>query len=373
MLGSGVRSVRRICGLGMALLVVLSLAGSAAAQETPSPDLAGFVRRATEGVIVPRFTALESTAGRLSDSLDAFCAAPSESGRGAVAEAFAETTIAWARVLTFPLEPLLVDNRRERFFLWPDPRGVTLRQIQPIVAGRDASVTDVTTLRGKSVAVQGLGALEYLLYGAGSEAILAGGEDGVFRCRYAVAIGDNLVEIAAAMAAELDPSGEFIGLFLNPGADNPLYPTIDSTMIDVIIGAEEGVALARDSFLVPVLGQSIDLARPRLAPLWRSGLSIRFLSTLLDAGRELLEGGDLVGLMPPNTQWIPASIANEVAAIDGLMPAPDLPIDLAGSDTGFRETLFDIGAHADNLKSLMGLSVPTALGLSGAFFAAEGL
>src|SRR6185312_7981565 len=97
-------------------------------------------------------------------------------------------------------------------FFWPDPKGLGLKQIQDILAKRDASVTEPDQLAGKSVALQGLPALEYLLYGDGSESLTEGnrvvdGQEplpqldsaGDFRCSFALSIATNLERIARSV------------------------------------------------------------------------------------------------------------------------------------------------------------------------------
>ena len=58
---------------------------------------------------------------------------------------------------------MLQDNRFERILYYPDRKGLGLRQVQALLAEQDASVLAVGALEGKSVAVQGLGALEFVL------------------------------------------------------------------------------------------------------------------------------------------------------------------------------------------------------------------
>jgi uncharacterized protein len=361
--------MRRLTAL--LLFVTLPLAG-AAAQEAPAADFAGYISRAVETVIVPEFAEVDAAAADLSADLTALCAAPTAEIFATVGDAFERIVIAWAHVMSLPIEPLLVNDRRDRFFFWPDPRGVTLRQIQPVIADRDESVTDAANLAGKSVALQGLGALDYVLYGTGAESILAADEDGVFRCRYAMAIGQSLADIAAELADEIGPSGSFTELMLHPGPDNPLYPTLDSAVIDLIIAAEDIVEMARGSFLLPVLGQTIDLARPRIAPLWRSGLSTVFLTAMIDGSHALLFDADAAAMLSADTQWIVDSMAWEFMSIAEATPPADASIELAATDDDFRQLLFRIVAYTDNLKSLIGTSLPGTIGLAGAFFANEG-
>ena len=54
-------------------------------------------------------------------------------------------------------------TRLERILFWPDRKSIGLKQVQAALAAKDTSITDAGKLKGKSVAVQGLGALEFLL------------------------------------------------------------------------------------------------------------------------------------------------------------------------------------------------------------------
>ena len=58
-----------------------------------------------------------------------------------------------------------------------------LRQIEDVLAKTDESVTALAMLAAKSVALQGVPALEYLLYGDGADGLAKGGDDTAFRCR----------------------------------------------------------------------------------------------------------------------------------------------------------------------------------------------
>ena len=78
---------------------------------------------------------------------------------------------------------------------WPDRKGIALRQVQAILAKQDATATDPATLKTKSVAVQGLGALEYVLFGTGAEALAL--PEGDFRCDYGNAITSAVSDVAA--------------------------------------------------------------------------------------------------------------------------------------------------------------------------------
>jgi hypothetical protein len=63
--------------------------------------------------------------------------------------------------------------------------------------------------------------LEYTLLGDSTDDI----EEARFRCRYAVALSQGLVDMARDLAAETAPSGTYAALLRTPGRDNPIYPT----------------------------------------------------------------------------------------------------------------------------------------------------
>jgi predicted lipoprotein len=90
-----------------------------------------------------------------------------------VKDAFAAAVVAWSNVEILRFGPITENRRFERLFHWPDPKGLGQRQIEAALKSRDEAVTQPDELAGKSVALQGLPALEYLLYGNGAE-ILAG-------------------------------------------------------------------------------------------------------------------------------------------------------------------------------------------------------
>src|SRR3546814_4200550 len=112
---------------------------------------------------------------------------------------FPYTTLFRSEFLRFG--PLVAANRYERIYFWPDPRGITLRQVQGLLGQADGSMPDAAGLATQSVALQGLPALEYVLYGkagllAASEAQAtdsgkANAENKTRACAYATAVAGN--------------------------------------------------------------------------------------------------------------------------------------------------------------------------------------
>ena len=108
---------------------------------------------------------------------------------------------AWSLVEPIRFGPVAEQHRYERIFYWPDPKGLGARQVREALGKEDATVTEAASLSAKSVALQGLPALEYLLYGDDAGTLAKGGGEATFRCRFAETIAGNVAGMAKDIAA----------------------------------------------------------------------------------------------------------------------------------------------------------------------------
>ena len=156
-----------------------------------------------------------------------------------------ELVLAWSRVELIRFGPARDQNRYERLFFWPDPRGRGLQQIQEIIATEDPTATSVETLREKSVAVQGLFALEFVLYGTGSEALVdAANPARSFRCRFGAAIAGAIEKTAEEILADWTKPDGYAALMRDAGPDNPVYRSHGEVVQELIKSAREQLQLA---------------------------------------------------------------------------------------------------------------------------------
>jgi predicted lipoprotein len=162
-------------GINLPLVALVVLAGmtpapSAAQDEgqTISPDLGA---RVASTYIRPAVEEFSASTTELAAAMEALCATPGMPALYEARDGFAETVAAWGRLSILRFGPLVAENRFERVFFWPDPRGVTLRQVQELLAEEDANALTVEGLEEKSVALQGLPALEFVLHGGGADTL----------------------------------------------------------------------------------------------------------------------------------------------------------------------------------------------------------
>ncbi|CAN0605177.1 unnamed protein product, partial [Ectocarpus sp. 12 AP-2014] len=181
------------------------------------------------------------------------CSAPSQDALETTQARFSDLVETWSAVEFIRFGPARKDNRYERMFFWPDRNGRGLNQVQGVLATEDDSVTSVESLQGKSVALQGLLALDYVLFGTGSEA-LADGD--AHRCAYALAIAGAISDTAADMFEGWQNTQGYAALMLSPGPDNAVYRTEAEALQELLRSMAEQLQIIHDAKLVRVVGTS---------------------------------------------------------------------------------------------------------------------
>jgi predicted lipoprotein len=154
-------------------LAATMLCASAPVAQTEA-DHAAIAWAALTEVIRPGYAAFGEATSALSGKVDTLCKQPSDVALKEARNAFATTVDAWSKVEIFRFGPINEDHRFDRLFYWPDPKSIGLKQLQDALAHRDQAATLPYELSKKSVALQGLPALEYLLYGDGGDALAKG-------------------------------------------------------------------------------------------------------------------------------------------------------------------------------------------------------
>ena len=172
-------------------------------------------------VIRPGYNDLETKSRTLQEKADALCREPSQSALEATKDAFTTAVESWSKVEIFRFGPVNREHRYERLFFWPDPKGIGLRQVQRALSTKDETVTTADAIAAKSVALQGLPALEYLLYGKGADELARGYPEVGFRCLFAASVSANIARIATQVAEGWREEAEDSKRFLTPAANDP--------------------------------------------------------------------------------------------------------------------------------------------------------
>lgn len=299
--------------MGLAWALALSGIGTTPASALPiRKSHATMVMDALDTFILPRIHRLARAGADLSSAVGQVCAEKGDAAaRKKAEEAFAETVRAWAGLDFIRFGPVAREHRLERIFFWPDPRGFAFRQTSALLAARKAELLEPGALASQSVAVQGLTALEILIFD--DKTVLGTGTDeaALYRCALAGAIAANLKAVAAEIEAGWQGPDGYRMKMLAPGSDNPLYRDATETVREVAKAMAMGLDLARDRFIVPEL-TAVTAKPPRRVRLAFESAHLTgayFESTVL-ALKELFDTMGLAAYVPADKPWMVEFVPN---------------------------------------------------------------
>lgn len=325
--------------LSLSLALTLALALPAAAQDAnlPPPTLntdaiPAVLEKAVDGFIRPGYHRFHDSAAAMSATMKDFCAAPTDAKLGDARTVFGATVSAWSNIEIVRVGPVLEGNRFERILFYPDRKSTGLKQVQAILAKPDESATDVSTLKDKSVAMQGLGALEFVLYGTGSDALTAKADS--FRCRYGAAIAENVERIGGELVGEWDKLDGVQSAWKHPGPDNPVFRDGREAITALLGILVHGTETIRDQRIETFYTGTDKAPLPRQAIYWRSKNTFPSIRDNIEGLRALLHQSGMVELLDPEVRSVVSSIdfvLKSLARVDGGIN-PDVEAAVAAPD-----------------------------------------
>ena len=323
--------------------------------------------------IIPAYQALEQAAERLQEGLDSLCAAPDTAALEDARRQFADIAAAWAKIQYVSFGPVDEHQRAFRIEYWPDKRNIVGRQLAGVLKEQDKSALGPQRFAATTVGVQGLPALDRMLF---EEKALVEVKPGSFRCALFAAIGGNLKTIAHDIVAgwsEGDPS--FLARIEHPSEEDEVVPSGRDAAARLLNDLLTATIAIRDMKLLAPLGDSPEKVKPQAAEFWRSGQSVAMLKGNLQ-GLRALAGTDhglgaLLAAQPDGK-----ATANELAAaIDrasGSLDKITRPLDRAVADPQQRKQVEALAEQLQELRDLIAGPMATRLNLPIGFNALDG-
>lgn len=350
-----------------ALALAVTFGGALPAAAVDAELAKQIVQDAYGNTISSAYFFLSTDTRTLSRDVGELCAKPAADKLEEAQRSFKSAIGGWSKAEMLRFGPVTEKNRLERILFWPDRRSTGLKQIQQALVTKDATVTNPGTLVQKSVALQGLGALEYLLFGTGSEELAAGDR---FRCSFTKSVA-MLIE-RRADEIEADWQNTFAGIWTQPGPDNALYRTPDESLTEVLNVLIHGLEMVRDVRLGGFLGEAAKQDKPKLAIWWRSEQTVRSIQANIEFLHSLYKESGIARLLPENSKWIDQSIEFEFSnAEDALWPGTG-PIDKKLADPEKRAKLEYVRIVTSSLSELIGTRLTAELGLTAGFSSLDG-
>ncbi|MAY60796.1 MAG: hypothetical protein CML29_01165 [Rhizobiales bacterium] len=357
------------------LLALLIVAGAfpvpaEAARRSTSAIVSEIMIRAIEDFIQPGYQRFHLASGELTADVERLCAPPSDKALQKARAAFSKTAVAWSHIEIVRFGPVAGENRYERILFYPDRRGVGLKQVQSLVNGFEPYPQTLAELQGKSVALQGLPALEYALSGTGAEALAS--TESSDRCHYAQLVANNIQSIARELdEAWADPEG-VSRLWMNPGSDNPVIRDNREALVELLGVVVHGIEMIRDIRLRGLFGETPESDRPNAAIYRRAGVTFASIAANLQGIQSLFETAGMTLVLAPEEREIGYRISEELAGAIALTQSLDgAPSDLMHSPEG-RANLEELRDRLARIKTLTNEDYGNAVGLTAGFSFADG-
>lgn len=282
--------------LAWLLSPLLALAMAAPALALDEAAARAVMAKAVDLYIRPAYADFHLKAAALSEATAKLCATPSEAQLNTVNARFGDAIEAWGKVEIVREGPVLEENRFERVLFYPDRKSIGLKQVQALLSKPDETVADPRALKSRSVAIQGLGAFDYVFFGSYPEGVVA--EKNSFRCRYGLAIARNVEGIAGELeAAWNDPHG-IANDWKNPSAKSAVYRDGKEAMQALIGLHVHGIDMVRDQRFKPFYKGRGQKMTPNVAIFRRSGHTIQAISANVEGLERLWQVSDMGAILP---------------------------------------------------------------------------
>ena len=267
------------------LVLTLAISTVEAAEEL---DFARVLKTTLEDVILPAHQAFANASLELKEPVNILCDDASREHLEAVRTSFESLVLHWSKIEMYRFGPALEANRFEKLFYWPDPRGRALRQVRKALDSQDPTLLSIETLAKKSVAVQGLLALEFILFGSDSETLLTGN---AYRCNYLRSIAGVIVMNANSLSDSWQGEAGYAAELINAGQANSLYNSTGEVVQELIKAAATQLQIIGELKIAASIGKLPGKPKPKRAPFWRSDLTTTTLAVNISAVERLLNSG----------------------------------------------------------------------------------
>lgn len=346
----------------------------ACAPAVAAPDDAALTKAVVataQTAIIPTYRAFETLSKDLDAATIAFCIAPDQTAYDTVTTAFAASAQAWARIQFISFGPISKDRRSSRIAFWPDQRNVLGRQLSAFLAAKDDAALTQERFQGASVALQGLPALERLLFDDGGLTAFTSGDAATFRCKFALSITGNLAAVATIVGDTWTTGDDaYLPKLEKPGAGSGSFLNGSDALARFLNDTVTGLIAVRDlKILAPMKENGAKASEYR-----RSGAGKAALAANLQGFADMLRApGGLLDLARSSGAQAEADAAS--ASLDkclALITAIANPIDVAVTDAKDRETLTALDAELKSLRDVLAGPIAKALNLTLGFNALDG-
>jgi predicted lipoprotein len=328
------------------------------------------MQKAVDDFIRPGYRNMHDSASRLTVAMKSLCAAPSDDTLKSAKTAFADTVKNWSVIEIVEAGPVIEKNRFEHILFYPDRKGIGLKQVQALIAKADDKDATVEGVASKSVALMSLTALEYVLYGTGSDTLVKD-KDG-FRCRYGAAIAGNIENVSKELTGAWEDPNGIQKSWKNPGKESQDFmdgKEAATALLGVLVHGAENV---RDQRLESFYKGDVSAARPKMAIYRRSGNTWTAIDGNLKGLQALWQKAGMADLLPPDKRDIVGKIDGLLKTLVATAPTVNPDIEAAIASEAERAKIDTLRNESRDLTTDFSDGYGGAMGLSAGFSFADG-
>lgn len=346
----------------------LSLLTALPVEADESPVAADSIIQDTLATIYqPKFAQFAMVTAQHDEATQIYCANPSDDMLTQLRKEFESVVASFSAIELYRLGALLQVNRQNRLFYWPDKRRVVERQLRTLLAGLTNNTLSVDDFSQKSVAVQGLPALERLLFGKNAAQRLSAGSE-THDCRLIIAIADNVNTMAIAINAGWQTDSLLVQSMLHPERGSDYFRDEKEVLRSIVTQIIVGIDVVLNRKIAPLHGNNADIKK---APLWRSEQSLSMLSNNLESLRVLTVDSGLARV---------TNLDNELAfefrtagqMLQKLKELPSLVDENRGVSAEAQSLARALSAVVSGIKDTLNDRFTPALGISAGFNSEDG-
>lgn len=353
------------------VIAVTFVASVAAPAAMADAAFDGVAERVLRDYLRPAYQSLDQQSDRMVARVEAFCASPGDrAAKEALDAQFLALVESWSRVEFIRFGPVVARHRYERLFLWPDVKGRGLRQVRRLLAARDPVIDDPVAYRKKSVALQGLPALDYVLFDKG--AVFGAKDEDGYRCRVAEEIAGSIHATARSLRKDWEDDAGYARLMTAPGPDNPVYRDEREVARELITSLVSGLEALRDRKLLVALGRGEATPKPRRLPFRRSGLALEALAANLQGLGALYAATGFDEAVDQENEWLQDTVPFEFKNAERVLASIPLSAEEAVATPEAAEKLRYVSVVIGTLDEMIGTDLSTAIDLKAGFNALDG-
>jgi predicted lipoprotein len=323
------------------------------------------------------YQALSRESQALSDSVQLFCQQQrNQDSIAAPRSQWRKTMLSWQHVQWVRFGPIIENNDDWKIQFWPDKKNIAERKVQKIL--QSDAVIDLALVEKSSVVIQGLSALELLLFDdAFLSVFMAKDATSERQCQLLSAVSTRLVNTTSRLAGKWQ-SQAFIDRWIGTMQIDSSNQEHGKALNDIVSGILAQMERVKIDKVGGPLGYKNRNKMPNgyFAESWRSQSSIENIKENLRSLAQLLVGGPSYNLtLLLNEKGFPdlgVELQQSVDKTLALFDKVNDPMHMLVMDINGKHQLESIYQSLGQLNALLKHKLPVSLGVSLGFNSNDG-